>query len=99
MPPTFQKGEAIEVHAYNLMSARTHFTYEYYSLKFCLPKNKTVAEAKRDDTAVNTPYLVRMAENSGCKLVCNESDQPLTWDSAKSNRVIKGIQDEYVVYL
>lgn len=105
-PVEFTKGQIIDVKAVKMTSTRTQLPYEYYSLQFCLPKNGTLSyksenlgEVLRGDRIVNTPYEVRMAENINCKLLCNKKDQPLTWDSNESNKVIERIRHEYFVHL
>ncbi len=89
-----------------MTSTRTQLPYEYYSLKFCLPKNGTLVyksenlgEVLRGDRIVNTPYDVRMAENVNCKLLCNAKDRPINWDLEQSQKVVERIRHEYFVHL
>lgn len=105
-PVEFVKGQKIDVKAVKMTSTRTQLPYEYYSLKFCLPKNGTfvyksenLGEVLRGDRIVNTPYDVRMAENINCKLLCNQKDRPITWDLEQSQKVVERIRHEYFVHL
>lgn len=105
-PVEFVKGQKIDVKAVKMTSTRTQLPYEYYSLKFCLPKNGTLVyksenlgEVLRGDRIVNTPYEVRMAENVNCKLLCNDKDRPINWDLEQSQKVVERIRHEYFVHL
>lgn len=109
-PVEFVKGQIIDVQAVKMASLRTQLRYDYYSLKFCLPKNGTPVystehamqlegQLLRSDLVVNTPYEINMADQLRCKLLCNEKGQPLTWDAVESNKAIKLIRNEYFVHL
>ncbi|KAG4079848.1 hypothetical protein HA402_014979 [Bradysia odoriphaga] len=105
-PVEFVRGQKIDVKAVKMTSTRTQLPYEYYSLKFCLPKNGTLVyksenlgEVLRGDRIVNTPYDVRMAENINCKLLCNAKDRPINWDLEQSQKVVERIRHEYFVHL
>ncbi|KAJ6632917.1 Transmembrane 9 superfamily member 4 [Pseudolycoriella hygida] len=105
-PVEFIKGQKIDVKAVKMTSTRTQLPYEYYSLKFCLPKNGTLVyksenlgEVLRGDRIVNTPYDVRMAEDINCKLLCNAKDRPINWDLEQSQKVAERIRHEYFVHL
>ena len=41
-PVEFRQGDRIDVKAVKLTSTHTQLPYEYYSLPFCLPKNRTL---------------------------------------------------------
>lgn len=89
-----------------MTSSRTQLPYQYYSLRFCYPKNGTLifksenlGEVLRGDRIVNTPYEVQMAENINCKLLCNQKDVPITWTKEDSATVAERIQHEYFVHL
>ncbi|XP_051858125.1 transmembrane 9 superfamily member 4 isoform X2 [Drosophila albomicans] len=89
-----------------MTSSRTQLPYQYYSLRFCYPKNGTLifksenlGEVLRGDRIVNTPYEVQMAENINCKLLCNQKDLPITWTKEDSATVAERIQHEYYVHL
>lgn len=40
-PVEFKKGDRIEVRAVKMTSTQTQLPFEYYSLPFCPPKNRT----------------------------------------------------------
>lgn len=40
-PVEFKKGDKIEVRAVKMTSTQTQLPFEYYSLPFCPPKNRT----------------------------------------------------------
>lgn len=105
-PVEFFKGQIIAVRAVKMTSTQTQLPYEYYSLKFCLPKNGTIiyksenlGEVLRGDRIVNTPYEVKMAENINCKLLCNKKDTPINWNHEQSLKVVERIRHEYFVHL
>ncbi|XP_034474040.1 transmembrane 9 superfamily member 4 [Drosophila innubila] len=105
-PVEFVRGQKIDVKAVKMTSSRTQLPYQYYSLRFCYPKNGTLifksenlGEVLRGDRIVNTPYEVQMAENINCKLLCNQKDLPITWTKEDSATVAERIQHEYFVHL
>ncbi|KAL1457529.1 hypothetical protein WDU94_007747 [Cyamophila willieti] len=99
-PVEFKIGEPIEVRAVKMTSVITQLPYEYYSLPFCKPKNRTIyksenlGEVLRGDRIVNTPYDLRMAKNFKCNSLCEQA-----WDTSQQTEVINKIQHEYSVHL
>lgn len=107
-PTDFKKGDQIEVKAVKMTSIHTQLPYEYYSLPFCLPKgglnaihykSENLGEVLRGDRIVNTPYIVKMAEDSQCSLLCNSHDNPIHWSVSQSQTVVDRIQHEYFIHL
>ncbi|KAJ9600211.1 hypothetical protein L9F63_009493 [Diploptera punctata] len=105
-PVEFRRGDRIDVKAVKLTSTHTQLPYEYYSLPFCLPKNRTfiyksenLGEVLRGDRIVNTPYEVQMAEDIPCHLLCHKRNAPMNWNEADSHQVISRIKHEYFVHL
>ncbi|KAH8353770.1 hypothetical protein KR059_005231, partial [Drosophila kikkawai] len=105
-PVEFVQDQKIDVKAVKMTSSRTQLPYQYYSLKFCYPKNGTLifksenlGEVLRGDRIVNTPYEVRMNQQVNCRLLCNQKDRPLTWSKEESALVAERIQHEYFVHL
>ncbi|RZF41058.1 hypothetical protein LSTR_LSTR002690 [Laodelphax striatellus] len=104
-PVEFKAGAPIEVKAVKMTSTRTQLPYEYYSLPFCRPKNRTIyksenlGEVLRGDRIVNTPYEVRMAEDVSCKLLCHSPDSPIHWTTEEQQKVVNRINHEYSVHL
>lgn len=45
-PVEFKEGAPIEVKAVKMTSVRTQLPYEYYSLPFCRPKNRTIYKSE-----------------------------------------------------
>ncbi|KAF2881654.1 hypothetical protein ILUMI_24511 [Ignelater luminosus] len=105
-PVEFKKGQPIDVKAVKMTSIHTQLPYEYYSLPFCLPKNGSIhyksenlGEVLRGDRIVNTPYEVRMAEDTQCTLLCHQPQEPIHWNAQESQTVADRIQHEYFVHL
>ncbi|RZB38698.1 transmembrane 9 superfamily member 4, partial [Asbolus verrucosus] len=107
-PADFKKGDSIEVKAVKMTSIHTQLPYEYYSLPFCLPKggldaihykSENLGEVLRGDRIVNTPYDVKMAENTPCTVLCNSPKKPINWSVGESQIVVDRIQHEYFVHL
>lgn len=107
-PTDFKKGETVELKAVKMTSIHTQLPFEYYSLPLCLPrdgavgihyKSENLGEVLRGDRIVNTPYVVKMAENTACTLLCNSKDQPINWNSGQSQTVVDRIQHDYYVHL
>uniref|UniRef100_A0A1B6DT05 Transmembrane 9 superfamily member n=1 Tax=Clastoptera arizonana TaxID=38151 RepID=A0A1B6DT05_9HEMI len=105
-PVEFKKGDRIEVKAVKMTSTHTQLPYEYYSLPFCPPKNRTysfksenLGEVLRGDRIVNTPYEVHMAEDVSCRLLCHTSDNPMNWALPDKLKVVNKIRYEYSVHL
>ncbi|KAJ8971974.1 hypothetical protein NQ314_000456 [Rhamnusium bicolor] len=107
-PADFKKGDPIEVKAVKMTSIHTQLPYEYYSLPFCLPKggfssihykSENLGEVLRGDRIVNTPYVVKMAEETPCTLLCNSPESPIHWSDGESQTVVDRIQHEYFVHL
>uniref|UniRef100_V5GLT2 Transmembrane 9 superfamily member n=1 Tax=Anoplophora glabripennis TaxID=217634 RepID=V5GLT2_ANOGL len=107
-PTDFKKGDPIEVRAVKMTSIHTQLPYEYYSLRFCLPKggssaihykSENLGEVLRGDRIVNTPYVVKMAEETPCTLLCNSPEYPIYWSTRESQTAVDRIQHEYFVHL
>lgn len=105
-PVEFKRGARIDVKAVKMTSTHTQLPYEYYSLPFCLPKNRTfiyksenLGEVLRGDRIVNTPYEVQMAESVNCRLLCHSPKSPINWNEEDSQKVASRIRHEYFVHL
>ncbi|KAH9592517.1 Transmembrane 9 super member 4 [Schistosoma haematobium] len=100
-PNEFYKGDSIEVRAVKLTSYLTQLPFEYYKLPFCRPKQlveyppENIGEILRGDRVVNTPYSIKMAENTGCSEVC----PPLTLSGADAVLLRHFILSQYSVHL
>uniref|UniRef100_A0A1B6LF31 Transmembrane 9 superfamily member n=1 Tax=Graphocephala atropunctata TaxID=36148 RepID=A0A1B6LF31_9HEMI len=105
-PVEFKKGDRIEVRAVKMTSTQTQLPFEYYSLPFCPPKNRTykyksenLGEVLRGDRIVNTPYEVRMAQDVSCRLLCHSPGMPMHWSYEDQLKVMYRIRHEYSVHL
>ncbi|CAH8679955.1 unnamed protein product [Schistosoma rodhaini] len=100
-PNEFNKGDSIEVKAVKLTSYLTQLPFEYYKLPFCRPKQlveyppENIGEILRGDRVVNTPYLIKMAENTACSEVC----PPFTISGANAVLLRHFILNQYSVHL
>ncbi|KAJ8670564.1 hypothetical protein QAD02_001823 [Eretmocerus hayati] len=105
-PVEFKTGQKIDVKAVKMTSTHTQLPYDYYSLPFCYPRNKTLhyksenlGEILRGDRIVNTAYEVAMRENVTCRLLCHSPSTPMTWSEENSLLVMERILHEYTVHL
>lgn len=105
-PVEFKLGDPIEVKAVKMTSTQTQLPYEYYSLPLCKPpddrlhyKSENLGEVLRGDRIVNTPYEVKMAQPTVCRLLCGTVDAPTTWDITQSQLVAQRILHAYNVHL
>lgn len=100
-PVEYEKGQPIEVKAVKMTSSKTLLPYEYYSAPVCMPqgarleyKSENLGEVLRGDRIVNTPFIVRMAVNQTCRIVCQQK-----LDAKQSSDLDKLIKHEYFVHL
>lgn len=104
-PVEFTKGSPVEVRAVKMTSSLTQLPYDYYSVKFCQPKNGTIyktenlGEILRGDRIVNTAYDIHMEQNIPCKLLCNSISSPLVWSEQDTMTAIDMINHDYSVHL
>jgi len=101
-PTDFNKGGDIAVRAVKMTSAHTQLPYEYYSMNFCEPKDGVVIYSSenlgqiiRGERIVNTPYTIKMAENTNCAVLCKNKN----WDAKASAEASYRIEHEYFVHL
>jgi len=75
-PHSFAKGEAVELKVNKLSSIHTQLPYDYYSLKFCKPKegvkpySENLGEFLRGDRIENSAYDIAMLEDEFCSVLC-----------------------------
>ncbi|KAG7170764.1 transmembrane 9 superfamily member 4-like [Homarus americanus] len=104
-PVEFKRKDSVEVKAVKMTSSQTQLPYEYYSLQFCRPRNGTIyksenlGEVLRGDRIVNTPYDVKMAVDTPCRLVCHQMSKPIVWTQQEAKEVADRIRHEYYVHL
>lgn len=75
-PHNFYAGENVDLKVNKLSSVHTQLPYDYYSLKFCKPKDgvksysENLGEFLRGDRIENSPYKIEMLEEEFCKVLC-----------------------------
>ncbi|XP_059162862.1 transmembrane 9 superfamily member 4-like isoform X1 [Physella acuta] len=107
-PIDFPRDAEVEVKAVKLTSVKTQLPYEYYALPFCQPQSGVVYKAEnlgevlRGDRIVNTPYLVKMASNVKCQVLCQDKGLkyvPVTLTKNQSKDMADKIMHDYYVHL
>ncbi|XP_059162863.1 transmembrane 9 superfamily member 4-like isoform X3 [Physella acuta] len=107
-PIEFPRDAEVEVKAVKLTSVKTQLPYEYYALPFCQPQSGVVYKAEnlgevlRGDRIVNTPYLVKMASNVKCQVLCQDKGLkyvPVTLTKEQSKDMADKIMHDYYVHL
>lgn len=96
-PTEYQDGAPVDLKVNKLNSVKTQLPYEYYVLPYCKPaailqSAENLGEILEGDMIQNSPYEIRMKENTICKLLCKQKLQPDQKDKFKSM-----IKDEYLV--
>lgn len=92
-PVSFSKGQFIDMKAMDISSNKSLFSYGYYYTQYC-----SLGE-RNNFRFVNTQYMIQMAENTSCKLLCNLKDQPAHDRSVSMLAVAAGIYHEFLVHL
>ncbi|KAL3315908.1 Transmembrane 9 superfamily member 4 [Cichlidogyrus casuarinus] len=99
-PTEFSQNDPVEIDALKLFSSKTQLPFDYYTLRFCEPKEQVRYEPEnigsilRGDRMVNTPYEVKMGVNSACNILCE-----LSYSAKKAERLQQFIKDGYFAYL
>uniref|UniRef100_A0A0D6R1M1 Transmembrane 9 superfamily member n=1 Tax=Araucaria cunninghamii TaxID=56994 RepID=A0A0D6R1M1_ARACU len=96
-PQDFKKGDDLQVKVNKLSSTKTQLPYEYYSLKYCPPKDiidvsENLGEVLRGDRIENSPYVFKMRETRLCNVLCK-----IKWDASEAKSFKEKIDDEYRV--
>jgi transmembrane 9 superfamily member 2/4 len=79
LPTDYDAGEQVDLKVNKLTSVHTQLPYDYYSLKFCKPKDgvkpyaENLGELLSGDRIENSPYDIAMLENINCKVLCQVS--------------------------
>lgn len=75
-PHNFQDGETVDLKVNKLSSVHTLLPYDYYSLKFCKPKegvkpySENLGEFLRGDRIENSAYTISMHTEEFCRVLC-----------------------------
>merc|ERR1719183_1676850 len=95
-PHTFRYGDRVEMKVNKLTSVHTQVPYDYYSLKFCKPRqgvkvaSENLGEFLTGDRIENSPYQLFMEQDQFCKILC------LAWLKSHDVQAFKSvIKEEY----
>jgi transmembrane 9 superfamily protein 2/4 len=75
-PHNFEVNEEVELKVNKLSSVQTQLPYDYYSLKFCKPKegvhsySENLGEFLKGDKIENSAYEINMLASNNCKVLC-----------------------------
>lgn len=95
-PHNFKEGEEVELKVNKLSSTHTQLPYDYYSLKFCKPKDgvksyaENLGEFLSGDRIENSAYELAMLEDNPCRILCQ-----VTLSSKDTEAFKKAIQRKY----
>jgi len=96
-PIEYPNGSTVDMKVNKLTSVKTQLPYRYYTLPYCKPEVvqesvENLGEILEGDLIENSPYDIRMLENSTCKVLCKKA---LTKEDKDQFRTM--INDEYLV--
>jgi len=96
-PIEYSEDSPVELKVNKLTSVKTQLPYRYYTLPYCQPRDivesvENLGEILAGDTIENSPYDIRMLQNSSCKVLCK---MPLPQESKDKFKSM--IDDEYLV--
>merc|ERR1719247_2726372 len=96
-PIEYAEDSTVDLKVNKLTSVKTQLPYRYYTLPYCRPKVvqesvENLGEILAGDTIENSPYEIKMLQNSSCKLLCK---MELTQENKDKFRSM--IDDEYLV--
>lgn len=99
-PTEYEAGAPLQVFANKLVSSVNVVPYDYYSLPFCAPDDKTkskrlsLGQVLMGERAEPTTYNIGMTVDQSCQTLCKK-----TYDAKEIGTLRKRIQDEYLVRL
>eukprot|EP00588_Corethron_pennatum_P015711 CAMPEP_0194280878 /NCGR_PEP_ID=MMETSP0169-20130528/19111_1 /TAXON_ID=218684 /ORGANISM="Corethron pennatum, Strain L29A3" /LENGTH=463 /DNA_ID=CAMNT_0039025771 /DNA_START=90 /DNA_END=1478 /DNA_ORIENTATION=+ len=89
---SFKSGEIVKLKVNSLTSMKTLLPVSYFRLPFCRPEgsvkldHENLGEFLSGDRIMNSPYILKMKEDSYCEKVCKVYlGPPLTPDTKKKN--------------
>merc|ERR1719247_326726 len=96
-PIEYKEGSAVDLKVNKLTSVKTQLPYAYYTLPYCRPQVITdsvenLGEILAGDLIENSPYEIKMLENSECRVLCRQQLSQEHKDKFRSM-----IDDEYLV--
>merc|ERR1719263_2486097 len=88
-PMEYKEGVPVELKVNKLTSVKTQLPYNYYTLPYCRPSQITesvenLGEILTGDLIENSPFEIRMLEQSECKVLCKVSLTKAQKDRFKS---------------
>lgn len=99
-PTEYEEGAALQVFANKLVSSQNVVPYDYYSLPFCAPDDKTksrrlsLGQVLMGERSEPTTYNLNMKVNQPCQVLCKKN-----YDAKEIDLLKKRIKDEYIVRL
>lgn len=95
-PHNFAAGEEVDLKVNKLSSVNTQLPYDYYSLKYCKPAegvqeySENLGEFLRGDRIENSPYQIKMMEETYCRVMCQ-----MKLSTKDANDFKKAIKNNY----
>lgn len=78
-PHNYKSGETVDLKVNKLSSTHTQLPFDYYSLKYCRPRDGVKAYAENlgeflgGDRIENSPYEIAMLQEDNCRSLCKVS--------------------------
>jgi len=96
-PIQYKEGSVVDLKVNKLTSVKTQLPYAYYTLPFCKPPVITesvenLGEILTGDMIENSPYEIKMLEDTDCKVLCT-----VTLTAKQKEKFRSMIDDEYLV--
>merc|ERR1719424_2490020 len=96
-PMEYREGSSVDLKVNKLTSVKTQLPYQYYTLPYCRPEQITdsvenLGEILTGDLIENSPFEIKMLENTDCKVLCKQK-----LDQEKKDKFRSMIDDEYLV--
>jgi transmembrane 9 superfamily member 2/4 len=95
-PHSFKDGEKVDLKVNKLSSTHTQLPFDYYSLKYCRPKEgiksyaENLGEFLSGDRIENSPYEINMNMEVFCKVLCD-----VTLNKKESDHFAHAIKSVY----
>jgi len=100
-PYSYSDGEAVKLKVNKLTSIHDEYPIEYYRLPFCHPAegvkmdNENLGEFLSGDRIENSPYVIKMKEDSYCEQVCISHLGRSEGKGVSPSKIIRAIRKEY----
>lgn len=99
-PTEYQEGATLPVMANKLVSSKNVVPFDYYSLPFCAPKDKSkskrlsLGQVLMGERSEPTTFAISMKVDSTCAVLCTKN-----YDGKEVSNFVKRIEDEYIARL